>query len=280
MQSADKFVGYVDIVGFKSLVQAAEADTGLAFSELSQAVEALGTENDLKHLEQYGPTTCPQAPRLRRNLDFQITQASDCVIVSAEVSPAGIINLISHCWVAQFKLLRMGIMCRGYIKRGLIYHTKTHQIGTGLSDAVEKEQKVSVFRQDANERGTPFIEIDSRVVEYVQTQPDQCVKEMFSRYVKTDGHLTALFPFKRLNHSFVIAGFGQKFDPAKERASVNVVRGWIRNMKEGVLRHINQSDPKAVSKGNHYIRMLDDQLKACDITEEMIDRLMLPVSIP
>lgn len=276
MQPADKFIGYVDIVGFKSLVQAAEAQKGLTFAELSQAVEALGTEEDLKHVEQYGPTICPQAPRLRKNLDLQITQASDCVIVSAEVSPAGIINLISHCWVAQFKLLKMGIMCRGYIKRGLIYHTKLHQIGTGLSDAVQNEQKVSVFRQDANERGTPFIEIDPEVIEYVKEQPDQCVKEMFSRHVKTDGTLTALFPFKRLNHSFAIGGFGRKFDPEKEKASVNVVRGWIQNMKAGVSKHINQSDPKAVSKGNHYIRMLDEQLRACDNTAELIDRLMLP----
>ena len=262
MHPADKFIGFVDIVGFKSLVQAAEAQKGLTFAELSQAVEALGTDEDLKHVEQYGPSICPQAPRLRKNLDLQITQASDCVIVSAEISPAGIINLISHCWVAQFKLLKMGIMCRGYIKRGLIYHTKAHQIGTGLNDAVDKEKEVSVFRQDANERGTPFIEIDPGIVEYVEAQSDQCVKEMFSRQVKTDGDLTALFPFKRLNHSFAIGGFGRKFNPEKEKASVNVVRGWIRNMKAGVSKHINQSDPKTVSKGNHYIRMLDEQLSS------------------
>lgn len=275
MKPADKFIGFIDIVGFKSLVQAAEANAGLTFAELSQAVNALGSEADLKHVEQYGPSTCPEAPRLRKNIDLQITQASDCVILSAEVSPAGVINLVSHCWVAQFKLLKMGIMCRGYIKRGLIYHTKTHQIGTGLSDAVESEKKVSIFKQDADERGTPFIEIDPAIVEYVRTQPDRCVKEIFSRYVKTDRGLTALFPFKRLNHSFVIGGFGPKSDPAKEKASVNVVRGWIRNMKAGVSKHINQSDLKAVSKGNHYIRMLDEQLGACDKTEEMIDRLML-----
>ena len=167
-------------------------------------------------------------------------------------------------------------MCRGYIKRGLVYHTNEQPFGTGLSDAVDREKHVSIFKKDANERGTPFIEVDQEVVQYIKDQPDKCVKEMFSRLVETDGDLTAVFPFKRLNHSFIIVGFGTTFDPEKERASLNVVRGWIHKMKEEVQRHIDASDKSAVQKGDHYTRMLDAQLVACDRTEEMIDRLMQP----
>lgn len=272
MQAIDKFIGFVDILGFKSLVRASEAQKGLTMRDLSQAVEALGTEKDLEHLN-----ICPVAPRLRSDLDFQITQVSDCVFISAECSPAGVINLVSHCWRSQFKLLKMGIMCRGYIKRGLIYHTKHHQIGTGLSEAVDRERAVSVFKQDANERGTPFVEIDREVVEYVAQQPDACVKEMFSRHVETDGDLTALFPFKRLNHSFAFGSSAGKFDADRERASVNVVRGWIRDLKAAVSRHVDQANIDAVSKGNHYLRMLDAQLEACDKTEQAIDFLMSPL---
>ena len=167
-------------------------------------------------------------------------------------------------------------MCRGYIKRGPIFHTAEAQFGSGLSDAVEQEKQVSIFKKDADERGTPFVEVDREIVEYIKGQPDMCVKEMFSRYVESDGEFTALFPFKRLNHSFIIAGFGKVFDPEKERASLNVVRGWIRDMKDRVRRHIDTSDDSAVKKGDHYIRMLDAQLVACDRTEEMIDRLTGP----
>lgn len=273
VQLTDKFISFVDIIGFKSLVRAAEAGHGLTLSELSEAVAILGTETDRKHIEKYGPTTCPDAPRFRHDLDFQITRVSDCVLVSAEVSPAGLINLLSHCWSANIALLAKGIMCRGYIKRGLIYHTKDHQIGSGLNDTVETERQVSIFKRDADERGAPFIEIDQEVVEYVKNQPDKCVQEMFSRFVKTEGELTALFPFKRLNHSFIIAGFGVKFDSERERSSVNAVRGRIHNMKEQLLRHVDNSDPRAVRKGEHYIRMLDAQLAECDKTEEIIDRL-------
>ena len=47
-------------------------------------------------------------------------------------------------------------MCRGYINRGRIYHTTEQQIGTGLNSAVEREKQVSIFKKDADERGTPF----------------------------------------------------------------------------------------------------------------------------
>jgi hypothetical protein len=276
MQATDKFIGFVDIMGFKALVRAAEAGNGLSLKELSKAIDALGTEADVQRIKTHGPTICPMALRLQKDLDFQITQASDCVIVSAEVSPAGVINLISHCWTAQLQLLRMGILCRGYIKRGLIYHTKLHQIGSGLSDVVEREKQVSVFKQNADEQGTPFIEVSPEIVEYVESQGDGCVKEMFSRHVQQDGLLTALFPFKRLNHHFAIMA-GHRFDPEKEKKSVDVVRGWIRKMKDAVSENIDPSDIKALSKGNHYIRMLDQQLVACDKTEEIIDRLSQPL---
>lgn len=273
----EKFIAFYDILGWKHHVQAAEEGTGLSPAELGEVVSALGSDEDRRHFEEYGPTTCPDAPRIRKDLDFRITVTSDCAMVSTEVSPAGLINIVSHCWTACFKLLSKGIMCRGYIKRGRILHTAEHQFGTGLNDVIALEKQVSVFRQDADDRGTPFIEVDQEIVRYVDQQPDACVKEMFLRFVKVDGELTALFPFKRLNHDFMI-GVGATFDPEKERASVNIVRGWIHRMKEQVRRHVDRSDVSAVRKADHYIRVLDAQLIACDQTDDAIDRLIQPFS--
>ena len=84
-------------------------------------------------------------------------------------------------------------MCRGYIKRGRIYHTSEYQIGVGISDVVAREKQVSIFRKDADEHGTPFIEIDMDVVQYVSNQPDECMKEMFLRFVEVESDLTAIF---------------------------------------------------------------------------------------
>jgi hypothetical protein len=207
-----------------------------------------------------------------------LTQISDCVIVSSEISPAGVINLLNHCWGAVMQLLAKGIMCRGYITRGLIYHTDTQFMGTGYQKAYHKEGDVTAFKQEANERGTPFVEIDQVVCDYVNDHGDQCVKEMFSRYVKKDGDVTALFPFQRLAHSFIVAGFGQTFNPEKEKRANQNLRRMIEDFKKRIMELIDHSDSKSVRKANHYIAALDAQLKGCDETDRMIDILCSPFS--
>ncbi len=276
LQFTEKFIAFLDVVGWKFHVRASEEESGLSLSELSDILTDLGTDDDRKQFEQFGPIICPEAPYIKRNIDFCITCVSDSVLISTEISPAGLINLISHCWTACFKLLSKGIMCRGYIKSGQIYHTSEQQIGTGFSDVVEFEKQVSIFKNDVDEKGTPFIEVDAEVVQYVENQPDRCVKEMFSRMTKSEDDLTAIFPFQRLNHSFTIGGFGKPFGPDDERESLNIIRGWIHKMKEQVQRHINLSDESALRKGDHYIRMLDAQLAECAYTEQMIERLTQP----
>ncbi len=150
----DKFIAFVDILGFESKVEAAEAKAGLSGSNLRDFCAALGTSEDQANITNYGPTICPESARIRRDIDFQLTQVSDCVIVSAEVSPAGVINLVQHCWGATIKLLTKGVMVRGYVTRGSIFHQGNEIFGTGYQKAVEREKKgVTAFKQEADERG-------------------------------------------------------------------------------------------------------------------------------
>lgn len=273
---SEKFIAFVDILGWRSLVRKAEEGEGMTLAELSEILDALGTQEDSEQYRRYGPTTCPEAPRVRDDLDFRLTLASDCVVISSEISPAGLINLISHCWKACTSLLTKGVMCRGYIKRGQIYHTGDRQIGTGLSDAIDREKNVSIFKRDSEERGTPFIEIDADIIRYVEKQPDECVKVMFSRMVRQENNVGAIFPFQRLDHQLNLGGFGMEFDPERERESVNNMRTCIQNMKKQVQLNIDASNESARQKGTQYIRMLDAQLTACDNAEAAIDFLMQP----
>lgn len=276
MEFKDKFIGFVDILGFKGLVAAAEKVYNPSLSELMGWTTKLGSAKDKAHLIKYGPTICPGSPRVSRGLDFEITQISDCVVVSSEISPAGVVNLVHHCWGAVVQLLMHGLMCRGYITRGSIYHENGQFIGTGYQNAYEKESQVAAFKNEANERGTPFVEVDSIVVDYVAGCEDWCTKEMFSRYVKTDGNVTALFPFQRLSHSFILAGFGVHFDPAKEKESNNNMRLGIQRMRDQVLVRVDSSNPGALSKAQHYVRALNAQLELCDRTDKFIDGLASP----
>jgi hypothetical protein len=245
----------------------------MTLSELTDLSKCLGVSEDVLKFEEFGPTTCPSSSYIKRDLNFKITQISDCVIVSSEVSPAGIINLISYCWEIVLKLLQKGIMCRGYITKGNVYHTETQIIGSGYNKAVSNEKTVKAFKREADERGTPYVELDPIICKFVKDCGDPCVKKMFSRYVKEDGEITALFPFQRLSHSFIIAGFGAKFDPQKEKASNHNMRLCIKDLKDRIMEFVDKTNPEAIRKSEHYIKALNDQLIVCDNTDNMINKL-------
>ncbi|MGA9045633.1 hypothetical protein [Sulfuricurvum sp.] len=275
MQFEEKFIAFIDVLGFKDMVESAENRTGRTLSELMESLSKLGTIEDEMRLTIYGSAICPQSTFNQQNLNFKITQISDCVIVTSEISPAGAISLINHCWVAVMGLLREGILCRGYITKGSIYHQNNQIVGTGYQKAYEKESGVCAFKMEADERGTPFVEIDPLVSQYIMTSTDECVQKMFSRMVKTEEETTALFPFKRLSHSFIIS----KFDPEKEKKSNDNIRKSLYSLKEKIMKYIQPSNEKAMRKVRHYIKAIDQQLQVCDETDKMIEKLLQPLNL-
>jgi len=276
MKFEEKFIAFIDVLGFKNMVNNSETGKGVALSELLDTLSKLGGQQDEHKFESYGPSTCPQSKYINKNLNFKVTQISDCVIISSELSPAGIINLISHCWGAVIELLMKGIMCRGYIIKGSIYHNGNQIIGSGYQNAFAKESGVTAFKREADERGTPFVEIDPFVCEYVKTSTDECVQEMFSRMVKTKNDVSALFPFKQLSHSFAIGGFGQEFNHEKEKESNDKMRNRLISLKERVMNFVDPENERAVNKAKHYIHALNEQLLVCNRTDEFINALCLP----
>lgn len=219
----DKFIGFVDILGWKEKVELSEQGTELSLDELVDLLNKLGTSQDKMKFKKSGPIVCPNSR---------------------------------------------------YITRGKIYHTDGQVlIGSGYQEALKKEQNVSAFKHKANEKGTPFVEVDPTVCDYIETCEDSCVKKMFNSYVKDDRKVRALFPFKRLQHSFMIIDWmGHKFDPEKEHKSIDNIGLMIMKMKEGILSYVDKSNQKAVNKVDHYIKALDKQLAECEKTEELINK--------
>lgn len=144
-------------------------------------------------------------------------------------------------------------MCRGYITKGSTYHTETQIVSFGYNEAISNEKTVKAFKRKANEKGTLYVELDVAVCKFVRDCDDSCVKEMFSRYVKDGGEIAALFLFQRLFYSFMIAGFGIKFDPQKEKNSNHNMRLLIKESKNHVMEFVDKSNPYAVQKSEHYI---------------------------
>jgi hypothetical protein len=272
MEFTDKFIAFIDVLGFKNLIAATEAGTGMSLSELVDLLRNLGSPTERKKYSQTGPICCPDAMHIQRDLDFRITQISDCAVVSAEISPAGVINLIHHCSTAVLVLLSKGFMCRGYITRGSIYHTPEQVLGSGYTYAYISEKGVSAFKRKADEEGTPFVEVDAIVSEYVNNCGDSCVQEMFRRSVKSDGTAVALFPFQSLSHPFLL----NWFEEGRERKENEKVRILLNSFKQGILTNIDTSNPDAVRKAEYYIRAIDEQLRVCDDLEHFINALVSP----
>lgn len=273
MNFQDKFVAFVDILGFTNLVQRSEAGDGLSPSEILEAMKKLGSPKDEQAYKTHGPRTCPCAPKKTPDVSFRLTQASDCVIVSTEVSPAGAISIISHCWGAVINLLGKGLMCRGFIHRGQIFHEDGAFFGSGYMEALGREPSVTAFQQHAKDTGTPYVELDKSISEYVDACEDHCVKEMYGRMVKVDGDIQVLFPFKRLGHSFII---DSNFDPLEQKRRNEEWRKLIRNMMKQLEAMADPTKPRAQAKLLHYHNALTEQLRVCDNTDESIDRLCMP----
>ena len=277
MEFKDSFVGFVDILGFKNLVEDAESGKGKTLSELLSIQSLLGSDKDMEDIRIDGPCVCPRASRNDPTAAFCLTQASDSVVVSTEVSPSGALTIINHCYRAACRLLKVGLMCRGYITRGPFYHTPGRFLGSGFHEAHRLEGDVSVFKQEADERGTPFIEIAPAVCTFVDECGDDCVKEVFERLVKREGNVAAVFPFRMFSLAYSPA-LGSSEDLKQARQSIDILRTSIRDLKTRVLDLIDKNNVSAVSKAKHYCRALDRELAACDRNEEMLTAIDQPFS--
>jgi len=96
--------------------------------------------------------------------------------------------------------------------------------------------------------------------------------------VENDGEVSALYPFKRLGHSFAIGGLGMpRFNPEKEKQQNEIVRQSIRNLIGRVSANVDRANDAAMRKTRHYVAALEKQLVACDRTDEAIDALSRPI---
>ncbi len=269
----DKFVAFVDILGFESKVDSLEEGEGPGLSDLLELCSKLSQKSHVDGITEYGPVICPASRYTSRGLDYEVTQVSDCAVISAEVSPAGIINLLQHVSACVFGLLTRGVMVRGYVTRGAIYHRENQFIGKGYQHAFQKEKQVSAFRLSTDSTSTPFVEIDADVVKYIKEETDQCVREIFKRLTKEDDNgIAVVFPFYKLSNLA-----GQNIgDEEKCRESLKVVRKWIADFLEKLNAQSPSSDTRANSKAVYYRNFLKEQLEECDQIEELLHTLKQP----
>ncbi|MYG14708.1 MAG: hypothetical protein F4171_18225 [Gammaproteobacteria bacterium] len=258
----DKLIAFIDILGYKSKVEAAERGSKADLASLLEQCSKLRQPSHVEAISLHGPMICPDSKHVSRTLDYEVSQVSDSALVSVEVSPAGVANLLYHVSAAVGSLLRRGSMVRGYVCRGRIYHSGNMFLGTGYNNAVSQEKKVRAFRLPSDGPSTPFVEIDSAVVEYVKNETDPCVQEMFERLTASDAvGITVIHPVKRL---FSMAASG--FSLEQVERNLGVVIGWIERFLSELESQSPEHDSMANAKAKYYRRFLNEELEKCKRT--------------
>jgi hypothetical protein len=249
----ERFVAFVDILGWTKFVEASESGAGMPLGRL------------LRELAKLRGTSATNAAG---EASLCITQISDCVVVSSSLSPIGLSAIIAHCWFASLNLLASGIMCRGYLTKGQIFHTADQFIGTAYQRAVGNEKRVQVFKGRPDETGTPFIEIDAEVCTYGDSHRGNFqLQRSIELMTRRDGEVAAIFPFQFFQHSYTIGG-GLPLDTQKEKGRNNEVRQSIQQCIERLNSNADPADSRVLRKVEHYVRFLRDRLTLCDKVEE------------
>ncbi len=260
----DKFIAFVDILGFKSKVEKAEVSDEPRLLELLESCSELTQESHVRNLSIHGPMICPESRYNDRSLAYEVTQVSDSAIISSEVSPAGIINLVYHIFLAVLGLLNKGAMVRGYISRGNIFHQNNQFMGTGYNEVQSKEKSVRAFRLAQDESSTPFVEIDEIVIDYIRNETDHCVQEMFSKLSRTDASgVAVIYPFQ----AFTNVAVDSFMNSESGNDSLELVREIVSSHRKKLDLYTPKTDPKANQKAKYYRRILDEQLELCNIFE-------------
>ena len=230
--------------------------------------------------KMHQPSICPQSTRLAADVDFKVTQISDCVVLSTEVSPAGVINLAHYCFGVAITLLSKGVLCRGYMTRGNIFHDDHQFVGTGYLHALENEKSVAFMRTDVEDNGTPFIQIDETVTDYVRSEGDECVRKMFARIVRSDDAYTAIYPFEAMS-KIPSALITLDFNPKEWKANLQRSLSY-RERDLAVFEEAERlaPDEKAKRKISHYKRGLEEVIRRLRVREVALDQMISTGIIP
>jgi hypothetical protein len=114
----ERYVAFLDLLGFKALVCAAESNQG-EYARLKGALERLNQ------------TLC-NVPRW----ELRFTHFSDCIIITSDVTLEALEAIFSAVETLTRNLLQYDVMVRGGITRGGAFHTAQYVYGTAVSRVI------------------------------------------------------------------------------------------------------------------------------------------------
>ena len=146
----ERFVVFLDILGFTEIIKSIESDNSKDNPNLKQIKSVLNFMNE----ETTDPNYCSDLPiyvhtddgMVERELgDPKLTYVSDCIIISAEPTIDGFKGLSRKIHKITADLAYDGIFCRGAITKGKLFHHEKMIFGTSYIKAYKLEEEQAKF---------------------------------------------------------------------------------------------------------------------------------------
>jgi len=136
----ERYCLFLDILGFQSHVDdsvSAEKTTlkSMTFTKLKSALSGISEGVNYKESIEISGKLRPSSRR--------VTQFSDSVVVSYlknELNGAGMASMLWDAHTLQLQLIHRGILLRGAISSGLLYHDESLVFGPAMNEAVQLEK--------------------------------------------------------------------------------------------------------------------------------------------
>ena len=139
----EKYVLFIDILGFSDMVMKSTKDSD-KFSDLYKT---------LQHVKGYAEII--RASEVTNAGNIEISIFSDCVAISTIDTTKGLGFMVAMASMIYSDFFHHGVMARGGLSKGKIYHSQGVIFGEGLVNAYTIESKSAIY---------PRIVIDDKVL--------------------------------------------------------------------------------------------------------------------
>lgn len=140
-QYEERYIAFIDILGFSKLVERADADPGLlerlaSVLEEQEMYSALGRSMDA--------WSAKDPSGFFQNM-FKISTFSDNIVLSTKTNLIGLGLLTTLGSIICNRLLHQGLFTRGAISKGKLIHTDKSVLGAGLITAYNLEKSAAIY---------------------------------------------------------------------------------------------------------------------------------------
>jgi len=146
-----KAIAFFDIMGFKNIIKKSE-DIQFRVKLIESLVELKGMEYSRKNLAG-----------IKFDYGKELTAFSDSIVISYDISNDGaIFSILFDIIFMQIDLVAMGLLLRGGVTLGEVFHDAGVVVGPAMIKAYEMESKIAIY---------PRIIVDPILIDYAYEHP-------------------------------------------------------------------------------------------------------------